>query len=145
VDPREKAWREGKYPRPLNQGRSNNMRANRRSDTKPEAAIRSALHRLGYRFRKDYRVDLPELRARPDIVFTRQRLAVFIDGCFWHCCPEHGRQPAVNGWYWSPKLRRNVERDRQVTQALRDHGWTVIRVWEHEPVRSAVDRIAAVL
>lgn len=144
-DPRERAWRDGRYPRPTSEGRSNNMRANRRTGTRPEVAIRSALHRLGYRFRKDRRVDLPELRVRPDIVFARKRVAVFVDGCFWHCCPEHGREPEVNGWYWSPKLRRNVQRDLQVTQALTDNGWTVLRVWEHEPVGSAVERIAASL
>ena len=83
------------------------MRAIRRVDTKPELALRSALHRRGYRFRKDYRLDLDAgARVRPDIAFTARRVAVFVDGCFWHACPEHGRDPAVNEWYWAPKLRR---------------------------------------
>ena len=95
------------------------MRANRRADTKPELALRSALHRRGYRFRKDHRLDLDAgARVRPDIAFTARRVAVFVDGCFWHACPEHGRNPAVNEWYWAPKLRRTVERDRAADAAL---------------------------
>ena len=144
-DPREKAWAEGRHPRPLNEGRSNNMRAIRRTGTKPEVRLRAALHRLGYRFRKDYRVDLPSVRARPDIVFTRRKVAVFVDGCFWHCCPEHGRNPEINTWYWSPKLRRNVERDALVTSALQAAGWTVLRIWEHEDTEQALTRITQAL
>src|SRR5262249_25697542 len=95
------------------------MRAIRRTNTKPEIALRSALHRGGYRFRKDLRLDLNEgARVRPDIAFTGRRVAVFVDGCFWHACPEHGRDPAVNQWYWAPKLRRTVERDRAADAAL---------------------------
>jgi len=94
------------------------MRANRRTDTKPEMALRRALHRQGYRFRKDYRLDLAGgTRVRPDIAFTARRVAVFVDGCFWHACPEHGTRPANNVWYWEPKLRRNVERDRAADRA----------------------------
>lgn len=131
------------YPPPMNEGRSRNMKANRRVDTKPEVALRSALHRLGYRYRKDYRIDLAEkVRVRPDIVFTARKVAVFVDGCFWHVCPEHGRQPATNEWYWTPKLRRNVERDRAADVALKAEGWRVIRVWEHEPLATAVMTVA---
>ena len=114
------------------------MQANRRTDTKPEVQLRSALHRAGYRFRKDMRVDTSELRVRPDIVFTRLRVAVFVDGCFWHVCPLHGREPTRNEWYWTPKLRRNVERDRQSDAALGAAGWSVVRVWEHEPLEEAL-------
>ena len=129
-------------PQPLNAGRSRNMRANRRSDTKPEVALRSALHRLGHRYRKDYRLDLTEgIRVRPDIVFTRRKVAVFVDGCFWHVCPEHGRQPTRNEWYWTPKLRRNVERDQLANQALRGAGWNVVRVWEHESLECALTAV----
>ena len=111
------------------------MRANRRMDTKPELALRSALHRRGYRFRKDYRLDLDAgARVRPDIAFTARRVAVFVDGCFWHACPEHGRNPAVNEWYWAPKLRRTVERDRAADAALAAAGWRVVRIWEHVPL-----------
>ncbi len=127
------------YPHPADAGRSANMRANRRTDTKPELALRRALHALGYRYRKDYRLDLAAgVRVRPDIVFTARKVAVFVDGCFWHCCPEHGSQPAANTWYWEPKLRRNVDRDRAADAALDQAGWTVVRFWEHESIDVAV-------
>jgi len=117
------------------------MQAIRRANTKPEVALRSALHRLGYRFRKDLRVSAGDRWVRPDIVFTRMRVAVFVDGCFWHACPEHGRQPGVNQWYWSPKLARNVARDRQNDNALLQDGWRVVRIWEHVSIEAAVDLI----
>lgn len=126
------------YPLPLTPGRSANMKGNRRTDTKPELALRSALHALGYRYRKDFRIDLPQRRVRPDIAFTRRKVAVFVDGCFWHACPEHGSKPKNNEWYWSPKLARNVERDRAADDALAEAGWTVVRLWEHVPVAEAV-------
>src|ERR1700730_15837859 len=107
------------------------MRANRRTDTKPELALRHALHRLGYRYRKDYRLDLDGgRRVRPDIAFTARKVAVFVDGCFWHACPEHGSKPRANEWYWGPKLIKNVERDRINDAALILAGWTVGRPWE---------------
>jgi DNA mismatch endonuclease, patch repair protein len=122
------------------------MRAIRRADTKPETALRSALHRQGYRFRKDLRLDLaPGTRVRPDIAFTGRRVAVFVDGCFWHACPDHGRPPAVNDWYWSPKLRRTVERDRAADAALTEAGWRVVRVWEHVPLTDALATVIAAL
>jgi DNA mismatch endonuclease (patch repair protein) len=122
------------------------MRANRRVDTKPELALRSALHRRGYRFRKDYRLDLDAgARVRPDIAFTARRVAVFVDGCFWHACPEHGRNPAVNEWYWAPKLRRTVERDRAADAALAAAGWRVVRIWEHIPLADAIAAVTAAL
>ncbi|MFI5842877.1 very short patch repair endonuclease [Catenuloplanes sp. NPDC051500] len=142
---REKARAAGLHPRPINEGRSRNMQAIRRTDTKPEIQLRAALHRRGYRFRKDLRIDFEGVRVRPDIVFTRRRLAVFVDGCFWHVCPIHGRQPTVNDWYWAPKLRRTMERDRAANTALEAVGWSVVRVWEHEAVNEAADRIAAML
>ena len=135
----------GDYPSPSSPGRSRNMSAIRRTNTKPELALRSALHRQGYRFRKDYRLDLAGARVRPDIAFTARRVAVFVDGCFWHVCPEHGRDPAVNEWYWAPKLRRNIERDRAADAALAAAGWQVIRVWEHEPLDAAIAAVAAAL
>jgi DNA mismatch endonuclease (patch repair protein) len=122
------------------------MRAIKRTGTKPELALRSALHRRGYRFRKDYRLDLAEgARVRPDIAFTARRVAVFVDGCFWHVCPEHGRDPTVNEWYWAPKLRRNMERDRAADAALAAAGWQVVRVWEHQPLDAAIAAVVAAL
>ena len=112
------------------------MAAIRRSDTKPEIALRRALHARGLRYRKDFPIRVEGKLIRPDIVFTRRQVAIFVDGCFWHCCPEHGRKPTNNTGYWSPKLERNVERDHQQTHLLRDAGWTVIRFWEHEPLEA---------
>lgn len=121
--------------------RRRNMQANRRRDTSPEIALRSALHRRGLRYRCDFLLRLGSHRVRPDIVFTKRHIAVFVDGCFWHCCPEHGRFPRVNPGYRTPKLQRNRDRDERNNQALRDAGWNVIRVWEHESTDSAVDRV----
>lgn len=93
------------------------------------------------RFRKDYPVSLPERRVRVDIAFTRARLAVFVDGCFWHRCPTHGTLPKTNGQFWERKLQRSVERDREVTAALERAGWEVLRIWEHESIAEASWRI----
>jgi len=117
------------------------MRAIRRTGTKPEVALRSALHRAGLRFRKDFRLDLGDVKTRPDVVFPRAKVAIFVDGCFWHACPRHSKPPSVNSAYWGPKLRRNVERDSQNVTALTAAGWIVVRVWEHEPVPDAAERI----
>lgn len=122
------------------------MRANRRANTKPELALRRALHGQGFRYRKDYRLDLDGgARVRPDIAFTARRVAVFVDGCFWHACPEHGSKPTANVWYWEPKLRRNVERDRAADAALAAAGWRVVRIWEHEPLDAAVTAVLTAL
>ncbi len=131
------------YPFPKTPGVTANMKAIRRTDTKPELALRAALHAMGYRYRKDHRLDLPLRRVRPDIAFTRRKVAVFVDGCFWHACPDHGSKPKSNEWYWSPKLARNVERDRAADDALVQAGWTVIRLWEHVPVADAVALVVA--
>lgn len=83
--------------------------------------------------------------VRPDVVFTKSRVAVFVDGCFWHRCPEHGNEPRTNTGYWGPKLDRNVARDAAVNEALDYAGWTVIRGWEHEPPTAIADRVEAVI
>jgi DNA mismatch endonuclease (patch repair protein) len=116
------------------------MRANRRRDTGPELALRRELHRRGMRFRVDHQA-VPGLRCRVDIAFTRARVAVFVDGCFWHVCPVHGTAPKANHDWWATKLEQNVSRDRRNDQALREAGWTVIRVWEHEPPVQAADLV----
>jgi DNA mismatch endonuclease (patch repair protein) len=121
------------------------MKGNKRRDTLPEVRLRSALHRQGLRFRKDYRIELPTLRVRADIAFPARRVAVFVDGCFWHGCPLHGSRPRRNVSYWQPKLERNRARDERVNTVLRDHGWTVVRVWEHEIAGEAVKTRAAAL
>jgi len=117
------------------------MRANKRANTLPETRVRSELHARGFRFRKHLRIATPNVSVRPDIVFTRLRLAVFIDGCFWHGCEEHGTKPRANADYWSAKISRNQKRDRAVTEALQDAGWTVLRLWEHVVADEAADAI----
>jgi DNA mismatch endonuclease (patch repair protein) len=118
------------------------MAAIRRKDTKPELALRSELHAMGYRFRKDFPIRAGDGRLiRPDIVFTKHRVAIFIDGCFWHRCPIHGRQPTSNTSYWSPKLDGNVKRDRKQTAALESAGWKVLRFWEHEDLQGVIQAI----
>jgi len=109
------------------------MKGNKGSDTKPEVRIRSCLHKAGYRFRKDFKINTANRSCRPDIVFTRQKLAIFIDGCFWHFCPDHGNIPRTNTNYWKDKLTRNMARDKLDTAALISDGWKVIRIWEHMP------------
>jgi DNA mismatch endonuclease (patch repair protein) len=131
------------YPFTVDPGRAANMRSNRRTGTKPEMALRAALHARGYRYRKDFRLDLPLRRVRPDIAFTSRKVAVFVDGCFWHACPDHGSKPKNNDWYWLPKLAKNVERDRAADEALARAGWTVVRLWEHVPLADAVAAVVA--
>jgi DNA mismatch endonuclease, patch repair protein len=120
------------------------MQGNRSTDTRPEAALRSAIHRLGLRFRKHHR-PLPSLRCRPDLVFPRERVAVFSDGCYWHRCPDHGVRPQTNRAYWDEKIERNVQRDRRNNDELAAAGWMVVRVWEHEDVALAARRVAEVV
>ena len=118
------------------------MRGNRRRDTKPELVLRRLLHGRGLRYRVDHPI-VAGLRRRADIVFTRARVAVFVDGCYWHVCPQHGTEPQSNAGYWSAKLARNVERDRETDRLATEAGWTVLRVWEHEPPEEAADRVEA--
>lgn len=109
-------------------------------DTKPELALRRELHARGLRFYVD-RATVPGLRRRADIVFPRLRLAAFVDGCFFHGCPEHGTWPKHNAEFWRTKIERNRVRDRDTDERLRAAGWLVVRVWEHENVVEAADRI----
>jgi DNA mismatch endonuclease (patch repair protein) len=133
------------YPEPSSEAATRIGVANKRVDSKPEIALRSALHRAGYRFRKDLLVRAGGKRTHPDIVFTKQKVAVFVDGCFWHGCPEHRVIPKSNQDYWVPKLARNVDRDREVDEALASEGWTIVRVWEHEPVAAMLAAVAPCL
>jgi DNA mismatch endonuclease (patch repair protein) len=131
-----------KTPPPSSAAARATMRANRRRDTGPELRLRRELHRRGLRFRVDH-PPVAGLGCRADIVFTRLQIAVFVDGCFWHSCPEHGTRPTANGDWWGRKLALNVERDRRNDGELGAAGWTVIRVWEHEPPSDGADRICA--
>ena len=119
------------------------MQLQRTRDTAPELAVRRLVHAMGLRYRVD-RPPLPGLRRRADIMFGPARVAVFIDGCFWHGCPEHGNpRPSANGWYWPEKIRSNQARDADTDDRLRAAGWLVIRAWEHEPPGQVAGRIAA--
>ncbi len=133
------------YPEPSSPAATKIGRGNRRRDTRPEVELRSALHRSGLRFRKDHRIDCDGRSVRADVVFTRWKVAVFVDGCFWHGCLEHQRVPKSNRDYWVPKLRRNVERDRQVDEALTNQEWVVVRIWEHEEVEGAARTVLEVV
>lgn len=132
-------------PPASSQGVRASMRGNKRRDTSPEKRLRSTLHREGYRFRVDRPIKTESGAVRPDLVFPRARVAVFVDGCFWHCCPEHGRDPTTNPGYWGPKLRRNRERDVLQTDALERGGWLVVRIWEHVGLPDARDEVVAAL
>jgi DNA mismatch endonuclease (patch repair protein) len=116
------------------------MLANRGRDTAPELRIRSLVHRSGLRFRVDAR-PLPRLRRTADLVFRPVEVAVFVDGCYWHGCPEHFVQPKTNSYFWKEKIGRNIERDRDTDSIIRDAGWTVIRIWEHEEPEAAAGEI----
>ncbi len=118
------------------------MKRTRRRDTAPELATRSALHRLGLRFRVD-RAVLPGSRRRADIVFTRAKVVVFIDGCFWHGCPAHGTMPKANREFWEEKLAANRSRDRSTDEQLERAGWKVMRFWEHADPESAAALVAS--
>lgn len=113
-------------------------------DTAPELALQAELSRLGYEFVSD-RSPLPEIRSRADVVFPEDRVAVFVDGCFWHSCPEHATQPDHNRAWWLKKLAANSERDRRTTDAVTAGGWIVVRIWEHESASEAAARISALV
>lgn len=115
-----------------------------RRETAPELALRRALHAAGHRFRVVHPV--PGNRRRTvDIAFTRARLAVFVDGCFWHSCPDHGTRPRANEAWWADKLEANRARDADTDRLLAEAGWTVVRIWEHEDVATATALVEAVL
>lgn len=120
------------------------MLANRRRDTRLELAVRTALHARGLRYRVDFRVGRGRSAPRPDIAFTRAKLAVFLDGCFWHRCPVHGTTPATNAQWWKGKLERNVERDRANDRDLNSMGWAVLRFWEHQSTAEIVQAVERV-
>jgi len=115
----------------------------RRRDTALELSYRRALFGMGLRYRVDHRI--PPLRRRTDIAFTRWRVAVFLDGCFWHSCPIHASLPKSNREWWREKLEANVVRDRHTDSTLTARGWSVVRIWEHEPVSEGIEKILSSL
>jgi DNA mismatch endonuclease (patch repair protein) len=118
------------------------MRANRKRDTGPEMRLRRWLHARGLRYRVNYVIHTDDGRmARPDIALPSRRLAVFIDGCFWHGCSAHGTNPRTNSVYWTAKIDGNKSRDLRDNEALRESGWVVLRIWEHEAADDAGPRV----
>ena len=121
------------------------MQQQRRQDTTPELAVRRELHARGLRYFV-HRRPLPELRRQADLVFPRERVAVFVDGCFWHGCPEHGRREIrQNTWYWPEKIASNRRRDQDTDKRLHAAGWLSVRVWEHQEPARAADEIETVV
>jgi DNA mismatch endonuclease (patch repair protein) len=120
------------------------MLGNRSRDTRPEKALRSAVHQLGLRYRVAAR-PLPGLRRTADLVFRPAAVAVFLDGCFWHGCPVHSNTVRTNPDYWTSKIERNRRRDEDTDRALTAAGWRSIRVWEHQDPRLAAEHIARVV
>ncbi|KXP13893.1 very short patch repair endonuclease [Tsukamurella pseudospumae] len=118
------------------------MRSNRRKDTLPELAVRRLLHAAGMRYRVDFAPSASNRRRRADVVFTRARVVVFIDGCFWHGCPQHFRAPSTRTAYWGPKIAVNRARDDDTDAMLTAEGWTVLRFWAHE---QAADVAASII
>ncbi len=118
------------------------MSRQQRRDTQPEILVRRVLHSRGVRYRVDA-VPEPGLRCKADLVWRGLRLAVFIDGCFWHGCPEHATRPKANEAWWAEKLDGNIQRDRRTDEELTSRGWTVLRFWEHEQPATVADSICA--
>ncbi|WP_244221508.1 very short patch repair endonuclease [Streptomyces nigra] len=117
------------------------MQRTPRRDTRPELALRRAVHALGLRYRVSVR-PLPHLRRTADLVFTKAKVAVFLDGCFWHGCPEHYSASVANSDYWARKISRNKARDADTDRQLIDAGWIVVRIWEHEDPIIAASHVA---
>ncbi|WP_432565320.1 very short patch repair endonuclease [Kineococcus sp. SYSU DK003] len=137
-------WEEpGPAPPPSSAAVAAIMRRTGRRDTAPELALRRELHRRGMRFLVDVSPPGTDRRRRADVVLRGSRIAVFVDGCFWHSCPEHLHLPKANAAWWAVKLASITARDRDTDAHLLAHDWLPLRVWEHEPVTDAADRILA--
>jgi DNA mismatch endonuclease, patch repair protein len=144
---RRRAHRAAEYDSGLNMGNPvpaddvtrRRLERQRRRDTKPELLLRSALWQRGLRYRVDYPV--VGRRRRADIAFTRAKVAVFVDGCFWHGCPQHGTLPKNNADWWRAKLTANITRDRTTDRYLQEAGWLVMRFWEHDDPSGAADKV----
>lgn len=121
------------------------MQGNRGRDTRPELALRRRLHALGLRYRVNAQLPLHGVRRRADVAFPRLRVAVFVDGCLWHSCPDHCRPPRTNAEYWRDKLARNHARDMDTDRRLTELGWIVLRIWEHEDPPEAAAKVATLV
>lgn len=134
----------GPRPGASSPGVSARMSRARRRDTKPEVSVRRLLHAAGLRYRVEYPVP-GSVRRSVDIAFTRAKVAVFLDGCFWHACPQHGTTPHANAAWWDAKLRGNAARDLETRRLLEAQGWLVLRFWEHEDPRLVAEQVAGVV
>jgi DNA mismatch endonuclease (patch repair protein) len=123
------------------EGVRKSMQSNKGRDTKPELALRRAVHALGLRYRVSAR-PIKSIRRTADLVFSKAKVAVFLDGCFWHGCPVHHSKAATNADFWAEKVARTRERDAETDRILKEAGWTVIRIWEHEDPEKAAMRVA---
>ena len=143
---RKSAWKDVKHLRPVAASPETHrkMAAVGRRDTPQEMTIRKALFRAGCRYKTQFR-PLSDHRWTADIAFTKAKVLVFVDGCYWHGCPIHGSIPKTNREWWTAKIGRNVERDREATRVLTERGWTVVRVWSHEDPTAAAESILKIL
>ena len=132
----------GETPKPSSEAARNRMRAAKSRDTEAEMKVRRLLHSMGLRYRVDYLV-LTKPRRKADIAFTRAKVAVFIDGCFWHGCPKHGTSAKANAEFWRNKIQTNKERDLDTNKRLKKEGWLIIRAWEHEEPEKVASKIAS--
>lgn len=140
----EKAKRRIRNPAPSSEAALARMKAAKPKDTAPEKALRSELHKKGLRYRIDVK-SIKELNRRADIVFRSAKVAVFVDGCFWHGCPIHGTQAKANAKFWKYKIEQNQARDLDTNKQLKKVGWRVIRVWEHENPEKASEKICNIV
>ena len=131
-------------PPPSSEAARNRMKAVRQTGTAAELALRKALDAYGLSYEVDV-PPLPDLRRRADILFRREKVAIFVDGCFWHGCPLHGTQAKANAQFWAEKIEQNKERDHDTNRRLEAAGWTVIRIWEHEDPLEAAKKVWACL
>jgi DNA mismatch endonuclease (patch repair protein) len=131
-------------PKPTSLAAKHRMEVTKSKNTKPEIELRSALCALGInRYRVDYKFS--DLRRKADIVFVRKKVAIFVDGCFWHGCPKHGTWPKANARFWRTKIEKNKERDIDTNKKLRAAGWKVIRIWEHEDMNKTAKNLMKIL
>jgi DNA mismatch endonuclease, patch repair protein len=130
-------------PRASSPAARRRMKSTRQRDTICEVTLRSAIHRTGLRFRIQWQI--PGTRRRADVAFPSKKVVVFVDGCFWHMCPQHATWPKANEQWWRDKLMRNVERDRDTDALLESRGWLVLRFWEHDDMLQAAKKVAAVI
>lgn len=140
--PKATAERPAWWPTPTSAAATAVMVANGRVNTRPEIEVRRLLHARGLRYRVDMTIRYGATWTRPDVVFTRRRVAVYVDGCFWHGCPVHYVRPVGNRGYWSEKVSRNRRRDARATAGLEEMGWCVVRLWEHTPPGLAASLVA---